>query len=242
MRMAALATCLVAVALAAGPTPAVSQDLDRADVQDLVLGAPADAQPGPFREYACGTNGGPASVAVGGFEDFHECPAEPDTGLHEVTFRYDDEIEYYALAMNLPPVAHRFGGTRFGSFPVIVSALLDGDGILRGYRVVTDDRGTLRERRIAYTMGVFAKAQFKGGAWDCVSLPAAAGETPLGRQFVKDDCTSVQPDGRSVSLRVRLLHKPGQSAIDPFTGEKRLGHYESTARLEVWDAGWGERQ
>jgi hypothetical protein len=239
MRTAALAASLAAVVLAAATGPSFSQELDRPDVQDLVLGAGADAQPGPFREYACGTNGGPPSVAVSGFADFAKCPAEAETGLHEVTFRYDDEIEYYALALNLPPIAERFGGTRFGTFPVIVSALFDDEGILRGYRLVTDDRGTLRERRMAYTMGVFAKAQFKDGTWTCDSQPLANGETPLGKQFVKDDCTAAMPDGRTVKLRVRLLHRPGQSAIDPFTGEKLNGRYESTARLEVFDAGWG---
>ena len=210
-------------------------------MQSLVLGAGFDAQPGPFREYACGTNGGPASIAVKGFAEFAKCPAEAETGLHEIAFRYDDEIEYYALAMNLDPIAERYGGTRFGSFPVIVSALFDDDGILRGYRVVTDDRGTIRERRIAYTMGVFAKTQFKGGEWTCQSEPLAEGETPLGTQFVKDDCTTTLPNGQQVKLRVRLLHRPGQAAIDPFTGEKRVGQYESTARLEVFDAGWGSK-
>lgn len=227
----------IAVAAVLAATPAVAQTLDRPDVQDLVLGAGFDAQPGPFREYACGTNGGPPSIGVAGFEEFGKCPAEAETGLHEITFRYDDEIEYFALAMNLQPIAERYGGTRFGSFPVIVSALFDDGGVLRGYRVVTDDRGTIRERRIAYTMGVFAKTQFKGADWQCESTPLAAGETPLGTQAVKDDCATTTT-GERVELRIRLLHRPGQAAVDPFTGEKRVGQYESMARLEVFDAGW----
>ncbi len=234
MSPVAIAQAMVVATLLAA-TPAVAQTTDRPDVQDLVLGAGFDAQPGPFREYACGTNGGPPSIPVSGFGEFAKCPAEAETGLHEITFRYDDEIEYFALAMNLQPIAERYGGTRFGSFPVIVSALFDDAGILRGYRAVTDDRGSLRERRIAYTMGVFAKSQFKGSEWNCQSEPPARGETPLGNQFVKDDCTTTTAGGESVKLRIRLLHRPGQAAIDPFTGEKRNGQYESMARLEVFD-------
>lgn len=240
MTPAAILRSLFAAAMLLA-SPAAAQTLDRPDVQDLVLGAGFDAQPGPFREYACGTNGGPPSIAVTGFSDYARCPAEAETGLHEITFRYDDEIEYFALAMNLQPIAERYGGTRFGSFPAIVSALFDDGGILRGYRVVTDDRGTLRERRIAYTMGVFAKSQFKGAEWQCDSQPLATGETPLGNQFVKDDCTATTPNGEALKLRVRLLHRPGQAAIDPHTGEKRTGQYESTGRLEVFAAGWEAR-
>ncbi|MBN9311087.1 MAG: hypothetical protein J0I99_13965 [Devosia sp.] len=242
MRAAAILRGGGVATLIAVAAPASAQELDRPDVQDLVLGAGADAQPGPFREYACGTDGGPASIAVAGFDEFARCPKESGTGLHEIAFRYDDEIEYYALAMNLKPVADRYGGTRFGSFPVIVSALFDDSGILRGYRVVTDDRGTVRERRIAYAMGVFAKAQFKSGQWTCSSEPLGEGETPLGNQFVKEDCSTTMPGGQTAKLRVRLLHRPGQAAVDPFTGEKRVGQYESTARLEVFDAGWGSER
>lgn len=205
---------------------------------DLLLGAPAAEQPTRYREFACGTNGGPPSTLLGGFTDFASCPIEAQTGLHEVTFRYDDELEYFALALDLTPIADRYGGTRYGTFPVIVSALFDDEGVLRAWRAVTDDRGTQRERRVAYSMSVFAKAQFAAGEWVCEELPLAEGETPVGRNFVKEDCLVTMPDGGTVSLRTRLLHRPGQSAIDPNSGEIRAGLYESTARLEVFDAGY----
>src|SRR5690606_26608596 len=121
---------------------------------------------------------------------YADCPADAQTGLHEVAFRYDDELHYYALATNNQPIAGRFQGTQFGSFPVIVSVLIDDNGILRGYRVVTDDRVPLRDRRAAYTMGILAKSRIAGD-WTCEDLPLADGETPVGRNAVKQDCTGV---------------------------------------------------
>lgn len=221
------------------PGHVFAEALDRPDIGDLELGVEYSVQPTRFREFACGTNGGPPSVIIGSFADFGQCPREAETGLHEVTFRYDDEIEYYARAMNLRPIADRFGGTRFGTFPVIVSAMFDEIGVLRGYRIVTDDRGSLRERRVAHSMSVFAKAQFSDADWTCETLPAADGETPLGREFVKENCTASTPEGWNVILKTRLLHRPGQSAVDPHTGQIRAGYYESTARLEVYEMGWG---
>lgn len=231
-----IATLLLAFGAAA--LPAVAQTPERPDVQQLQLGAGIDSQPGPFRDFACGTDGGPPSVKIGGFAEFLRCPLEARTGLHEVAFRYDDELEYYALAMNLKPIADRYGGTRFGSFPVIVSALFDDEGILQGYRVVTDDRVSLRERRAAYGMGRFAKSQFPDGELHCRDLPPADRETPLGNLFVKQDCTITTPQGGRAELKTRLLHRPGQAAVDPHSGEKRSGSYESAARLEVFAPGW----
>lgn len=233
---------LIAALAGTGAAPALAQDAALAHlvppgVLDLKLGEPVSAQPGPYREFACGTNGGPPAQLLSGLDAFEMCPVQPDTGLHEVTFRYDDEIEYYALALNLGPVAARYSGTRFGTFPVIVSALIDDGGIVRGYRVVTDDRVSVRERRVAYTMGILAKSRVAGD-WSCEELPLDEGETPVGRNAVKEDCTGVSSDGNQMRLKTRFFHRKGQSQIDPHSGNVREGLYESTVRLEVFDPEW----
>jgi hypothetical protein len=235
-----LAAMTVLGGLALAPAHAQEANVERLappDVLDIRLGEPVSAQPGPFREYACGTNGGPPAQALAGFDGYKACAVEPETGLHEVTFRYDDELEYYALAMNLMPVADRYGGTRFGTFPVIVSVLIGDDGVVHGYRVVTDDRVPIRERRAAYTMGILAKSRV-AGEWTCEQLPLEAGETPVGRNSVKEDCTGLAADGRHMLLKTRFFHRKGQTQIDVHSGDVREGLYESTARLEVFDAGW----
>lgn len=238
-RLPAVALVFAALVVAA-PASAQDDQLDQlapVDVLDLKLGEPVDAQPGPFREYACGTNGGPPAQSIASLDDFALCPPEPKTGLHEVTFRYDDEIEYYALAMNLMPLAERFGGTRFGTFPVIVSVLIGDDSVVHGYRVVTDDRVSTRERRMAYTMGILARSRVPG-EWTCTDVPLGEGETAVGRLATKQDCTGVAADGKHMVLNSRYYRRKGQSEVDPHTGQFREGYFESTARLEVFDAEW----
>ena len=225
--------------LSAAAREADVESLAPVDLLDLKLGEPLSEQPGPFREYACGTNGGPRGQALAGFDGYSACAAEPESGLHEVTFRYDDELEYYALAMNLMPIADRYGGTRFGTFPVIVSVLIGDDGILHGYRVVTDDRVALRVRRVAYTMGILAKSRVPG-EWICEQLALEDGETPVGRNAVKENCTGRAADGKQMTLKTRFLHRKGQAYIDRHSGKVREGLYESTTRLEVFDAEWGQ--
>jgi len=68
-------------------------------IWDIELGIPIGALPlKDFVDPACGTNGGPPARVLKGFEEFAVCPVEQPTGLREVWFRYDDEMEYVARA------------------------------------------------------------------------------------------------------------------------------------------------
>jgi uncharacterized protein YjbI with pentapeptide repeats len=205
----------------------------RSTIFDLEIGAAVSAQPTDFQEFACGTNGGPPSVAIAGFAQFARCPAE-QSGLHEVQFRYDDELHYIALARRDLLAAEFFGGTKIGNFPILASALFDHAGILRGIRAVTDDRVSDRTRRVAYSMPVFLRSIYGSEGWACVDFPAAEGETPVGNSLIKQDCSKVTEDGFVVSTQARLLRRPGQTQIDPVNGQIRVGYYESTARMEMY--------
>ena len=81
----------------------------RQEIWDLKFGAPAAEQSSEFVEFACGTRGGPPSLPLRNFSDFKRCKPE-DSGLREVYFRYDDEMEYWARANNLAGEIERFGG------------------------------------------------------------------------------------------------------------------------------------
>ncbi len=228
---------LLVFATAALATVATAQAVPsaRPTIRDLVIGAPASALPVRYQEFACGTNGGPPSIPIASFSDFARCPVEP-TGLYEVQFRYDDEAHYIALAHRDLLQAELFAGTKLGNFPILASALFDEAGILRGVRAVTDDRASERERRYAYSMTDFVKGLYGVDGWTCTDYPAEAGETPVGNTFIKQDCSKVTADGQLVFTRSRLYRRPGQTLIDPANGLLRPGLYESTARLDVFQA------
>jgi hypothetical protein len=72
----------------------------RLNVWDIHIGEAVSEIPDGFINYACGTDGGPPSVPLKNFADFKKC--RPDAnGLHEVYFEYDDELEYWARALDL---------------------------------------------------------------------------------------------------------------------------------------------
>jgi hypothetical protein len=223
-----------------------AQDLHRATVWDLKLGRPATSQPSPdeFRAFACGADGGPPRRPLRGWSDFARCPAEPN-GWHEVYFEYDDEYEYVARARELPREVARWAGTTEAGFPVVVSALFDDGGMLRAVRVITDSRPDYRNDTTDAELKRRADAHLFGGvmaarygvepARDCNALPASAGESAVGSQFIKLACERTdQARGITVVLRTSYYRKPGQSGVNPqLSTQLTQGQFESSARLEI---------
>jgi hypothetical protein len=224
-----------------------AETLHRASVWDLKLGEPIAAQPAPeeFRGFACGSNGGAPRMQITGWRDFARCRAEPN-GLHEVYFEYDDELEYIARAKDIDREITRWAGTTEVAFPVVVSALFDGAGVLKGIRMVTDARPehrnditepNLRKRAEAYVLGrIMAARHDIVPSRDCVSLPPAEGESPVGDVFVKQSCEVSDPaTGRKLVLRVSFFRKPGQSGTNPqMPTQLTEGQFESSTRFEMY--------
>jgi hypothetical protein len=228
--------------------PAATQPAGRATIWDLKLGAPIADQPPPeaFRAFACGSNGGAPRAPLTGWAGFRRCPPEAD-GLHEVYFEYDDELEYIARARDDERAISRWAGTHEVTFPVVVSALFDDDGILRGIRMATDARpehrnditeANRKKRDEAYTLAAVMASRFNiDPARDCVVLPPAEGETPVGDLFIKRVCARTD-GGRRIVIRASLYRKPGQSGYNPqLPTQLTQGQFESAARLEIYQAG-----
>jgi hypothetical protein len=227
-----LTATLLALASAAIAVAAAAERPVRLEVWDLRLGTRADQLPDEFIDYACGTNGGPPGLPLGGWGDFRRCRPEP-SGLREVYFRYDDELEYWARANNLRPQMEQFSGTKTYGFPIIVSALIDDDGSVRGIRVVSDPRFEQHNRDEAYLLRNFLTARFGREGWACDKLAPEDGETPVDGIFVKERCRKEIDERTSASLATRHLRKAGQSPIDPRTGRETTGQFESSVRFEL---------
>ena len=224
-----------------------AQETPRKTIWDLRLGEPLSAQPdaGEYQGYACGANGGPPRQPISGFADFASCAPEPN-GLREVYFEYDDELEYIARARDLKQELIRYVGTTEKGFPVMVSALLDQDGVLQGLRMVTDARpdqrkdradSGLKSRANAYQFGGLMAGRFDIEAEShCEKLKPEEGESAVGGTFVKLDCAKADAASkRSYKLSARLLRKPGQNGRDPRLPTRlTVGEFESSARLEIF--------
>ena len=234
---------LIALILFALCSPAMAQGLGkpkRFDFWSIELGASAADIPDKFIDYACGTIGGPPATPLKGFKDFSRCRAEA-SGLREVYFRYDDELEYWAKAMELEREIKLFRGTQMYDFPVILSLLIDEAGIVRGRRIVTDPRyPDIRERADLFTLGNFLVQRFTRADWTCENLPAEEGETPVGTDFVKSRCIKAG-DGLMYFAEQRFFRKKGQMERDPTTGQLNIQAFTSSTRFEMSMEPFGKR-
>lgn len=201
-------------------------------IWDVTLGEPVSQVPdAAVGEIACGTNGGPPGQTLVSFMDFMTCSPE-DSGLREVVFSYDDEQDYIALALNSE---YKFlhGGTSVFAHPVIVSLLIDPDGIVQGRRIFTDDRISDRARRTAVTLMRNFKARYGDWSLDCRDVPMKEGEQPVGDRFVHEFCTGQSPEGGTlIAIRATLLRKKGQRGVNRETRQVNTGYFESQTRYE----------
>jgi hypothetical protein len=204
----------------------------RADIWSLRLGTPAAALPNnDFIDYACGSDGGPPQQPLSGWSDYGKCPLEKN-GLHEVYFRYDDELEYWAKAHRARTLLAQYGGTKVLDFPVILSGLFDAAGTLAGLRVVTDPRVGPQERKEAYTLSNFFKARYGSEGWACTDIPPTPGETPVGTLYINQRCTKLVKDDMRALLQTRFLRISGQAEFSG-SGKLTVGEFESSTRLEL---------
>ena len=208
----------------------------RLNVWDIHIGEKASEIPDEFINYACGTNGGPPSIPLVNFTQFKKC--KPDAnGLREVYFEYDDELEYWARALDLKEEIKMYAGTTAYEFPVVASVLFDDAGLAKGERLVTDPRQQLsRDRNEFWTLADFIRQRFGDDGWECKDLPPDEGESPAGSYFIKNHCEKML-NGLHLLLEQRYLQKKGQQFLDPYTGKPRTEDYESATRFEMYDAG-----
>jgi hypothetical protein len=222
-----------AMALAAGSAPAQAP---APKIWDIKLGIPISALPlNDFVDTACGTNGGPPALVLKSFYDFAQCKVEPRSGLHEVWFRYDDEMEYVARARRSDIMVRQYQANALAGQPIVTSLLIDDAGIVQGYRVVNDPRADSRSRIAAFGLADIFKGM-SATPLECVDLPPAEGERPIEDLLVKESCES-RSDGFVTRVEARRYYKPGQFAVDPNDSRLNENQFESSARIEVYRPG-----
>jgi len=206
-------------------------------IWDVKLGQPITDIPDTAAAIiACGTDGGPISITLNGFEDWQQCTPEA-SGLREVAFTYDDEKDYIARALELEYRALK-AGTSIYAHPVIVSVLVDDKGVSQGIRIVTDDRASDNDRRGAVFLIKNLEGQFSTWNLKCDDIPMADGEQKVGSQFIHERCTGTNPDGsgQKVAMEASYLRKKGQEGLSRETQQVNKGYYESQTRFELLSA------
>jgi hypothetical protein len=226
----ACATAALAIAGAAG----AQAQSDPGEIHGLKLGLLAEAMTlDGWGQLACGSDGGPPRQEIDAWPDFKICRPEA-SGLHEVAARFDDEDEYVAKALGEPNYAAQRTGTRVAGHPVVLSALFDDGGILRGIRMVSDPRAAPAERRMAHLLGVAVINRYGTDGWHCADFPPAEGESAVGGVFIKRRCDKTMPE-RVLTVETHFLRKPGQHDVDPDSHEYTQGAFDSWTRFELFD-------
>src|SRR6266567_3822788 len=191
---------LLSIGLALGAWLAIgdssAQKSTAPKIWDIKLGTAVSALPlNDFVDPACGTNGGPPARVLKSFAEFAQCARERTTGLYEVWFRYDDEMEYVARARRSDIMIRQYQANSMAGQPIITSLLIDDAGLVQGYRVVNDPRVESRTRLTAFGLADIFKG-IAGMGLNCTNLPLAEGERPIDDWYAKEVCEKTA-DGRT---------------------------------------------
>jgi uncharacterized protein YjbI with pentapeptide repeats len=225
------ALLLLAVSAAAQD---VNSPIYAPSVWDLPLGAHASELPtSQFINFACGTDGGPPSLPLTNWLGFSECRPDPTTGLFEVYFEYDNELELWAKANQLTTQAATYEYTSVYAVPIIASALFDADGFMVMLRLVTNPDIPVELRELAVTLGGFLRSRFGVDGWACTDLPRIPGEQPYNDRYEKQSCQKVSDDGYDLVMETHNYRRPGQNGIDPITNMETVGQFWSATRLQM---------
>ncbi|MBV8522449.1 MAG: c-type cytochrome, partial [Acetobacteraceae bacterium] len=141
------------------------------------------------------------------------CPKDA-SGLHEVGFRYDEDANLLARLND------KYGGTRVGGHPVLVSLLLDDQGQMAGIRIVTDPNARLYMHKKAFLLGQQAKARYGDEGWTCTQGSPSDNEQPVGGVFVKEHCEKITPT-RHIIVERDLFRHPGED-LKQFVDDSKI--------------------
>ena len=225
----------LAMGLVAAPQAIAQQMTTR--IWDIPFGTPASELPVDFRMPACGTHGGPPSTPLKSFEEFNRCRPEPDSGLREVWFSYDDEREYYLRAVHADPaVIARYRANQMLDHLVVYSLLFDKEGRVQGYRIATDPREdpTIRIDADMVANGVQAMLPYGGDGWDCTELPPRDGQQPYGGIYENVVCDKTA-NGVHVTITQHKFLRAGQQAAGR-GGAPLADEFESGTWVEAINA------
>lgn len=189
--------------LAALQQAPAQQQYEGDDVRDLKIGGKvADLPAEGYVDFSCpaDTNAKPASWSA-----WRDCPAGTD-GLHALHFGFD-------------PATSR-DGTIVAGHPVVLTALIDNDGIVAGLKIDTDPKTRLYLRKKAFLFGPQVKARYGSDGWTCTQSELAAGEEPVGGVHVREKCTKTV-QGRAITIERSLYRKAGQDEKN-FVDETRV--------------------
>jgi hypothetical protein len=206
-----LGMSLAATVLIAGAAGA-AEDPQDGDLRDLRVGmSVAELPTEGYVDLACGSDGGAPGVPLARWAAFERCP--PDAaGLHEVTFAYAESP--------LAELGDRWEGTKVAGHPVIPSLLIDGQGMVRGIRIVTDPDARMYLKKKAFLLGIRVMGRYGRDGWTCTEAEPGAGRAPVGGLFIDRHCEKVLHDRRLI-LDTDLYRTADQQGQE-FTGATRL--------------------
>src|SRR4051794_23940560 len=173
------------------------------DLRDIRIGMPvADLPDAGYSGFSCATD---VSHKMPGWSGWRDCPPDAE-GLHAIRFGFDPETSR--------------DGTVVAGHPVVLTALVDENGVVAGLKIDTETKGPLFVRKKAFLLGVQVKSRYGTDGWECTEAQPQAGEQPVGGVFLSEKCSKTV-SGRAIVVQRNLFRRANQDEKS-FVNETRV--------------------
>lgn len=182
-----LAASLLLLASTAG-----AQTTPKYDLRDIIVGMRIGDL--PYSGYVNLTCARRTDLKLSDWSSWRDCPAD-DEARRAIRFEFDPETSR--------------DGTLVAGHPVILTALIDAEGIVSELDIDTDPKARLYQRKKAFLLGMQVKSRYGSEGWDCAERQPTSSEQPVGGVFVRETCKKAI-QGRRLTVQRDLYRRLDQ--------------------------------
>lgn len=183
------------------------------EIRDISLGMLVTELPAErYKDFTCVN----PDKTLETLNNFEECPVD-NLNLYEVRLKYDTSDNEWAQ------VNDRFKGTRISGHPVVLSILVNKNGVIQGLRAYTDPDASPFTKKQAYLLSGNIKMHYGNADWKCVEKqPGEDGNNPIGSIYIDQMCHKIIDDKR-IKVGTKFYRNPNQKGKE----------YTNSSTLEI---------
>lgn len=184
---------------------------NKTELRDITLGMHINNVPeNHFKNYIC-VNG---HKELNRLINFEQCSNDNDA-LYEVGLEFDTSDNKWANGND------DLAGTTISGFPVVLSFLIDKQGLIQGIKAFTSPHAPGFKKRQAYLLASRVKSHYGSSNWECIDKKANTdGNKAIGPVFIDQQCTK-SVDGKKIMTESKFYRAPGQKGKE-FTNSTAL--------------------
>ncbi len=187
---------------------------NKTELHDITLGMHVKNVPeNHFKNFICVNE----KKEINKLSNFEQC-SHDNKGLYEIGLEFDTTENKWAKGND------DLAETTIAGFPVILSFLIDKQGLIQGIKAFTSPDAPAYKKRQAYLLANRVKSHYGSSDWECIDKEAGSnGNKAIGPVFIDQHCTKTL-EHEKLMVESKFYRAPGQEGKE-LTNSSALAIY-----------------